>query len=395
VADNDRVVVVGAGISGLCVALALELAGIPVTVLERAPELQAIGGAITIWFNGVAGLDRLGLADEIDAVGSRLENQEMLDRRGRLLFEIAVGELTTANGLRPPIVVRRSDLLQTLSQSLRDGTVQAGVAYEGHDEQADGLAVRLSTGESVYASVLVAADGIDSGIRRSLFPQAEPRYAGYQYLRAIPEFEDARVPPGRFTFTFGPGDRFGINGANGWTYWFAVIVAAPGTGDSEAGRKADLLERFRDFPPPVCDFIEATETAIGRVDIRDLDPLESWRSGRLTLLGDAAHATTPNLARGAGEAIEDAVALADELAKLTSLRDGTQVEAALRTFEERRRPASASVQTKARRIGKIASWRNPIACTAREQLLRRVMGKAIVKEMAAEAEALGRARSTA
>ena len=392
--DEDRVVVVGAGISGLSTARALEQAGIPVTVLERASELQAFGGAITIWFNGVAALDRLGVGDEVERVGATLEFQSMRSARARTLFEIPVGELCRANSLRPPIIVRRPDLVRALGSSLGDGTVRFGVTCTGFEQDRDGVTVRLEDGTTERAAVLIVADGIDSGLRASLVPGVEPRFAGYQYLRAVPDFEDERVPSGTFVFIFGRGDRFGINGANGWTYWFAVVVATPGSGDPDGGRKRQLLDRFRAFPPPVRDYIEATpEDAIGRVDIRDLDPLPSWGSGRVTLIGDAAHATTPNMARGAGEAIEDAVVLARELAGVTGLDDAGQVERALAAFQERRRPATASVQTKARRIGAMASWRDPVRTTVRDELMRRVLGKGIVKQTRAEAEQLGLERA--
>ena len=365
-------------------------------MLERSPHLQAVGGGITIWFNGVAGLDRLGLADAIEAVGERLEFQEMRTWRNSTLFEIPIGDLVRANGLRPPLVVRRPDLLRTLTEALDDGVVRAGVGCTGFEQDADGVTVQLSDGSSERAAVLVAADGIDSEIRAALLPDAQPRFSGYQYLRAVTDFEDARVPVGRLVFTFGRGDRFGINACDGWTYWFAVIVAPPGTEDSALGRKRDLLERFADFPPPICDYIDATpESSIGRVDTRDLDPLSSWTSGRVTLIGDAAHATTPNMARGAGEAVEDAVALARELASAGTLEDGGRVEAALRAFEAERRPAATKVQKTARRIGKTASWRNPVACAFRDQLMRRVAGKAIVKQMREEAAELGRAAALA
>lgn len=389
-----KVVVAGAGTAGLCTAHALVRAGIPVTVFERSPELQAFGGGITIWFNGMAALDRLGLAAELEAVGERMEFQEMRTSRGRLLFEIPIGELTSANGLRPPLVVRRPDLVRTLAADLGEGVLHTGVACVAFEQDTDGVTVRLSDGTSERASVLVAADGIDSEIRAALFPETQPRHAGYQYLRALIDYEDPRIEPGKFVFTFGQGDRFGINACDGWTYWFAVIAVPPGTGDSELGRKGDLLQRFRDFPAPITDYIEAApDESIGRVDIRDLDPMSSWVNGRVTLLGDAAHAVTPNLARGAGEAVEDAVALARALAAAGTLESGRDVESALQAFDAERRPKTTKAQKAARRIGKLASWRNPVACAVRNELMHRVGGKAIVKQMSAEAAELGAAKA--
>ena len=151
-AGEDRVVVVGAGISGLSTARALEQGGVPVTVLERATELPAFGGAITIWFNGVAALDRLGVADAVEAAGATLEFQSMRSWRDRTLFEIPVGELCRSNGLRPPIIVRRPDLVHALGSSLGDGVVRFGVTCTGFEEDGDGVTVRLDDGTTERAA---------------------------------------------------------------------------------------------------------------------------------------------------------------------------------------------------------------------------------------------------
>src|SRR3954447_7474181 len=154
-AGEDRVVVVGAGISGLSTARALEQAGVPVTVLERASELPAFGGAITIWFNGVAALDRLGVADAVQSAGATLEYQSMRSWRDRTLFEIPVGELCRANGLRPPIIVRRPDLVHALGSSLGERVVRFGVTCTGFEQDRDGVTIRLDDGTTERAAVLV------------------------------------------------------------------------------------------------------------------------------------------------------------------------------------------------------------------------------------------------
>lgn len=297
-----------------------------------------------------------------------------------------VGEMAREFDLLPPVIVRRPDLLKVLKDALADEVVQLGTTFVGFDQDETGVTARFADGREERGAVLVGADGINSAVRARQANGSQPRYAGYQYLRALSQFEHPAFPPGRFTFTFGPGDRFGVSHAGGGTmYWWAVILTPEGTKDTAIGRKREVLERFQRFPPEIPALIEATkEEAILRNDIRDLAPLERWGDGLVTLLGDSAHATTPNLGRGAGEAIEDAVVLAECLAASPELTSGAAAVSALRAYEGRRMPATAKVQTAARRIGKIASWENEVAWRSRELIMKNIAGPAMVKSWRAE-----------
>jgi 2-polyprenyl-6-methoxyphenol hydroxylase-like FAD-dependent oxidoreductase len=237
----------------------------------------------------------------------------------------------------------------------------------GFEQDQDGVVVRLADGSERRAQVLIAADGLDSRIRGQLHPEAKPRAAGYQYLRAVIEFESDENDA--FMFTMGHGDRFGFHDVgSGRVYWFGVLLARFG---EDGPRKQQLLERFAGFPPPIMAMIEAArEEDILRTDIRDLKPLKSWGEGRVTLLGDAAHAATPNLGRGGCEAIEDAVELAQRLGPELSLDDGAATAAALRSYEEERRRETAKVQRMAWRIGKVVSLHNSALCRTRDGLMR-------------------------
>lgn len=383
---ETRAIVIGAGIGGLSAAIALRRIGIPVTVLERSAELREVGAGIQIWANGMAALDRLGLADEVARLGEPLEEMSFTSWRGQPLLQLPVGELARAAGVRLPVIVRRPDLLHALAEGAGEGTVRLGSDCVGYEQDGDGVTVRLADGREERGALVVAADGADSLVRMARLPQAKPRYAGYQYLRALCDLTDPRVPAGAFQFSFGRAHRFGIHAG---VYWFGVVVTPPGTVDSPAGRKRDLLECFRDFAEPVPTLVESVpDETIGRTDIRDLEPLERWVDGRVVIVGDAAHATTPNLGRGAGEAIEDAITLAACLEAAGSLADGEQLAQALARFEQERRPATAAVQTKARRIGQMLSWRGRAACAAREAFMRTAMGRIMERETRTELAAL-------
>jgi 2-polyprenyl-6-methoxyphenol hydroxylase-like FAD-dependent oxidoreductase len=368
------VLIVGGGIGGLAAANALRRANVPVVVFERSPELLAIGGAIQIWANGMRALDELGLADPVRESGMPIENQSFRSWRGSELANIPTGELARKYGIDPPTMLRRGDLLGILAAGLGDGTTRFGTEVTSFEQDADGVTVSLSGGGQERGSVLIGADGLDSKIRTAVFPDSpEPRFAGYQYLRALAKFDG--FPDGLFTFTLGRGDRFGAHDVSpGWLYWFGVLVNEPGTGDPPRASKAELLERFRDFPEPIPQIIEGTpEEDIMRTDIRDVS-VPRWSDGRVTLLGDAAHATTPNLGRGAGEALEDAVAIARSLTSTGSPPE------ALAAYEGGRREAAAGVQKRSRRIGGLLSVGNPLAVKGREFVFRRFAGKGLVRD---------------
>ncbi|MGH3104042.1 MAG: FAD-dependent monooxygenase [Gaiellaceae bacterium] len=399
---DERALVVGAGIGGLCTALALRRAGIDATVFERAAELYDVG-CVGIWVDGVAALDRLGLADSVEELGRPVEVQEWRTWRGKVLIRNDVGEMVRQHGLRPPVNIRRAVLLRLLLDALGEGVVQYGKTCAGFEQDESGVTVQLADGGEERGAVLVGADGVESGIRTALFGDVPLRYAGYQYVRALIEFDHPAFPGGKFSVTLGRGDRFVmIHTSKDVRCWFAVTMnprgssAADGAKPDAAERftrsaaiKEDLLRRFRRFPEPTIEMIEATPAeSMFRNDIKDFEPLERWSDGRVTILGDAAHAATPNSGRGAGEAMQDGVALADCLAGAGSLRDRDAVSSALRELEEQRRGPTADMQTRAWRIGQVASWKNPLAVKIRERMMRGRLAQQQRKWYAAEFEAL-------
>lgn len=386
--ERNGVLVVGGGIGGLSLALVLRRLGVAVTVLEQSPDQAPVGGAIQIWVNGMRHLADLGLAERVREVSAPLELQSFRSWKRGVMWENPVGEFVRRYGLPAPAMIRRGDLFGILAGALPAGVIEYGAACTGFEQDEKGVTAILADGREVRGSVLVAADGLYSTVRRSIVDSAEPRYAGYQYLRGLASLDG--FPPGLFSFTFGVGDRFGVHDlGSGAVYWFGVIVADEGTGDAPGGRKAELLERFRDFPAPTLALIESTPDAdILRTDTRDLDPLDRWIEGRVVLLGDAAHATTPNLGRGGGEALEDAVFLGHRLAESGSLEEGDSVAAALTSYEAQRRPSTRLLQERSRRLGAMASVRNRAAHGVLELAFKQVLGKRMTRAMEADLAAL-------
>lgn len=397
-AETDRAIVVGAGVGGLSAAAALRQAGFEAVVYERAPELLDVG-CVQLWTNGMVALDELGVADTIYERGLELHTQEFRSARGRVMFSAAVADIARQHGTLPPANIRRLDLIKTVFEALDPGVVQFGTACTSFEQDAEGVTVRLADGREERCGVLIGADGIGSSIRGQLFGGPEPRDSGTEVMRTLIPFNHPSLPPGKFSLTFGKGDRFGlVHTSQEVLCWFAIYVTgskgavygeeerlSPGGGKDPPGARMQLLrERYGDFPEPISEVLERTpEETIYRAEIRDIVPIDRWTVGRVTLLGDAAHAATPYLGRGAGEAVEDAVTLAQKLREAGSL-SAQAVEGALQAYEAERRPPTARTQNTAWRFGRFAGNQNVVVTVLREKLMgsvgRRVITRAIHTE---------------
>jgi 2-polyprenyl-6-methoxyphenol hydroxylase-like FAD-dependent oxidoreductase len=365
-----KAIVIGAGPGGLTAAIALRAAGWDVAVFDRAEALDPVGAGLALYHNAVRALGTLGLVDAVTAAGVPIERAELRTWRGELLTAGDLGRLSSQMGV-PAVGLHRADLQGVLldalgSSAIGSEAVHCGFAATAFTQTANTVVVRFANGHEEVGDILVGADGLMSAIRAQLLGDQPPRYAGYTCWRGIATIEPAGVPPRGGFESWGRGARFGMmRVAGGRVYWFAVVNAPEGQGDSTAGRKRDVLVRFSGWHAPVESTIETTaEHAILRHDIYDRDPVTRWGEGRMTLLGDAAHPMTPNLAQGAGQAIEDGVALA------RCLGNGSDVVGALRRYERMRQARTAPLVIRSRRMGQVAQLANPLACLLRDRLVK-------------------------
>jgi 2-polyprenyl-6-methoxyphenol hydroxylase-like FAD-dependent oxidoreductase len=354
-----RVIVVGAGIAGLSAAIALRKTGNEVVVLEQAPRIDPVGAGITLFANAMTALDRLGVGQAVAARGAAATRSAILTREDRELTRIP------SDLLEGTVALHRADLQAELAAAA--GEVRFGVEVTEVKQGEDGVVARSSDGREERGDLLVGSDGVSSVVRPAI-DGAPVRYAGYTAWRGV---SSVPVEPGRLTESWGVGERFGLVDIRGGTYWFATKNAPEGEPDEPGGRKAELVRRFSGWHEPIAAVIEAAEeSAILRNDVYYLDPLPRWSDGRVVLVGDAAHATTPGIGQGAAQAIEDAVVLADRLAGSDDLT------AALAEYETTRRPRSDAVLKMSRRVDRAAQLANPLACRLRNALLRRQSDRA-------------------
>ncbi|MFD9950806.1 FAD-dependent monooxygenase [Nonomuraea sp. NPDC059023] len=335
---TGRAIVIGAGIGGLAAALALRRIGWQATVLERAPELGEIGAGMSQAPNALRALDELGVGEQARQVGvSTFATANLRTPNGRHLQRAHPGDVSAL------LAFHRADLHRLMMEALPADWIRTGTEATVISQDRDGVAV----GE-LSADLVIAADGTGSTARRLLWPDhPAPRFLGRTAWLGVAPFAGL---PG--SMTLGPGAYFLIHPlSRGRAYW-ALVTTADRPGIRYAEEKAEAARRTQDWHDPIPGLIDATPAeAVIHIDIRDLGPLPTYVNGRVALLGDAAHAMSPDRGQGAGQSIEDAVVLAAALATEPT------VQTALRRYDADRRPRTQATARAARADGRRATSR--------------------------------------
>jgi FAD-dependent urate hydroxylase len=338
--DGRRVLIVGGGIAGLALAPLLARIGASPEVVERQPVWPSTGTGLYLPGNAARALRALGLEAQVASRAVEILRQRFCDQRGRLLFEVGVAELWEAVG--PCLALHRADLHALLREAAVDVPIRMGVAVERLAQRDGSVSVELSDGTTGEYDLVVAADGIHSAVRRLTFERSEScRPVGQVGWRFI-----APRPPGDTTWSVMLGRRTAfltvpIDRDRVYCYCDAVSSEAsqvPGSGPAER-----LRSLFAQFADPAAALLDAAGAADVHVSTIEEVAVDSWARDLVVLIGDAAHATSPNMAQGAAMALEDAVVLA------ACLRDTPAIPDALAAFESRRRPRTDWVRAQTHR----------------------------------------------
>ncbi|MBU9765807.1 FAD-dependent oxidoreductase [Mycobacterium sp. TNTM28] len=302
------ILVVGAGITGLATAVALQQRGFDVTVVETRTDTTT-GAGISIWPNALAALDEIGLGDRVRAAGGRVTAGALRWHDGTWLRRPAADRMVRALG-EPLVVIHRTALTDILGAALRPGTVAYGVGVQALDGDGDGggVRVRLSDGSVRQPAAVVGADGVDSVVARHLNGPLNRRYAGYAAWRGVAH---CVIDPELSGETIAAGIQVGHVplGAH-HTYWFASQRAPRGQ-TAPDGELAYLKRHFADWAEPVPTLLATTAPEqILRNDLYDRVPARCWARGPVVLAGDAAHPMRPHLGQGGCQGLEDAAILA-------------------------------------------------------------------------------------
>ncbi|MBM0235627.1 FAD-dependent monooxygenase [Micromonospora sp. STR1_7] len=375
--NDPHAVVVGGGIGGLSAAVALRRHGWQVTVLERAAELREVGAGLTLMTNALHALDALGLGPALRQSAHAEAPGGIRDPRGRWVSRLDAAQMTRQLGTTA-LGVHRATLHRVLSDALPASSLRTGAEVEHVESGPDHAAVHYRGPDgprTLDADLVVGADGLRSRLRAQLWPQIPaPVYAGSTTWRAAIAFPDP-IPT---AITWGPAAEFGmVPLGEGQVYWYAALTAPPG--GHAPDELAAVRDHFGDWHEPIPALLAATPPGVVlRNDIHHLaTPLPSYVRGRVALLGDAAHAMTPNLGQGAGQAIEDAVVLG---AVCSDGADG--LPAALAAYDEQRRPRSQAVARASLRAGRYGQqMRNPLALAVRGAALRLIPAGTVLRGM--------------
>jgi salicylate hydroxylase len=367
--------IVGGGIGGLALALALAKAGLASTVLEQRDGFGAEGAGIQLGPNGVRVLQRLGLAETLrPAVGVPDALAVHDGRSGRTLAVLPLGRWIAARHGAPYWVVHRGDLHAVLARAasaepritLRTGFALTSLTQHGNDVQ-----VRSATGETATGRALAGADGLWSNVRRAVSPEHVPQFVGATAARTVlPVAAAGRLALPAVGLWLSQGVNVVHYPVRGGSEIAVVVIAAEAwrgmEWDAEEDRRS-LIARLAGFHASLVDPL-AMAPGWRKWALYRLAPLPRWSSGRVTLIGDAAHPMLPHLAQGGVLALEDAVVLADALVA----HSGDEAQAFI-AYEGKRRRRAARVQTMSRLNGRIYHLSSPMAA-ARNGVLRVLPG---------------------
>ena len=351
-----KIVIVGGGIAGLSLARELALRGFRSTVLERAPQLNPVGAGIIMNPNAMRMLEKNGLADEVRRDSWPYLTRETRDRTGRLLATRDYRPLYQAGKLSQGALVHRAHLLGTLFRSLPPGTVNFGAF--------------IKSAASLNADLLVGADGIHSQVRREVFGETRPRYMGYRSHRLVMDnVADVRC----FTEYLGRGQRIGLVPISEKRLYVWTTFNSP----RHEQPVPDLPRMFSQFTHEPVRYLFSRLPQPHQIITTDIEELWAgyWTRDQAVLLGDSAHAMTPNIGQGAGMAMEDAAVLAEELA------GNDKMHVALANYVRRRKPRVETVMRISREVGEDGQRSGALACWLRNRRIARE-GRNVEKTLA-------------
>jgi len=328
----QNILIIGGGIAGMCAAIELRKRGAHVDLVELDPHWQVYGAGITLSGPTLRALTQVGVIDDILSHGWCADGLDIVSADGHPIGQIPTPRLGRADvpgggGILRPVLAR---ILR--EHTLAAGTaVRCGTTFVSITPEGERVKVRFTDGREGHYDLVIGADGLHSKVRGQIFPEApQPRYTGQGSWRAVvprpPEIVRATMSLGRYV-------KAGVNPVSKDEMYLYVTERRESAEHIDESRwpalLREVLQEFGGVVGKIRDGLDEHSRILYRPFFAVLQPAP-WHQGRVVLIGDAVHATTPHLASGAGIGIEDAVVLAEELTR------GSAVEPALQAFTERR-----------------------------------------------------------
>lgn len=373
-----RILIVGGGIGGLTLAALLKNENLEIEIAERAPAWAPVGAGITLGLNAMGVLDRIGLRRDAESRGRVMSVAKITDEKGNVLAEADFSQLAPKFG--QSIAIHRAQLHECLASAVGNARVRFGAEMTAIEQHPGSVIASFGDGTTGSYDLVVGADGIRSVARRAVSRDDAIDYSGYTCWRFMVEGEFGAD----FTAEmWGRGKRFGVVPLPGkLVYCFATLNAPAGDPEMKRISVARFRKTYSEFGWAVPKILEAiqNESQLIHNDLEEVK-LDRWVRDRVVLLGDAAHAMTPNMGQGAAMAMEDAVVLAREIAEVA--RGAKPLEEALDAYQQRRWKRVQRVQEQSFRIGRAGQMSSPILCSVRNAVLsmtpNRVMIANVVK----------------
>ena len=374
-----KVIIIGAGIGGLTTAIALQQRGIAYEIYDAAQGNQPVGAGIMLGANAMRVYDRLGIAGKIRKVAMLAEHIYIRNCRGEILQEINNAEVERKYGTGTYGLHRAA--LQGVLLEHCTGPVQYNKRCASISEDNSGITVHFSDGSKAKGTLVIGADGIRSVVREQYVVKARYRYSGQTCWRAIIPVDLPATEVGEASETWskkGDGLRAMFTQVGPQQVYFWATKAMPaGTVMSAEKALQYIREALVDYPGYMQTMLQQLRPEyLIQNDLCDLEPLNVWHRGRAVLLGDAAHATTPNVGQGAGQAIEDAWVLAQCLAANGNYKQ------AFETYQQRRMERARKIVKLSWQIAKLTNWKGRFLTALRDGLMKSMPKKMAEKQLA-------------
>jgi 2-polyprenyl-6-methoxyphenol hydroxylase-like FAD-dependent oxidoreductase len=372
---QGKTLIIGGGIGGLALALFLRKAGIACAVYEAFPDKEGVGGGLNLAPNGMNVLAALGLAEKTIACGSAAAEICFRNERGRVLARFRNGSVEKYR--QPSASMMRSALHEVLKDELNAQRLE--IHYEKRlrtiTQDAAKVVAHFADGTQAEGDILIGADGIHSQTRSAILPNGpRPAYVGIIALGGL--VLGSTVPAvlqrdkQSLNFTYGPKGFFGYMGVHdGHVMWWSNLPSKKELTPEELAAlsvesiKEDMLALYHGYHEPIPTLIANTQSPV-KINISDIRSLPKWHVGRVLLIGDAAHAVSPNAGQGASMALEDAMVLAQ------LLRDsGDDYERVFMQFEADRKPRVEKIVAEGRRRGVDKQIVSPLQSRIREVMM--------------------------